>query len=252
MQTYSAVIVDDEKTSINLIKYFINKYIPNIHIVGLADTVDNGKKIINHYKPDICVLDIQLKNKNVFELLDQIDYSETEIIFITAFSEYALKAFKYNAIDYIMKPISIEDLTTAFEKCIQRIEERKLFEQSTHSTQNHNSNQKNDTISIVSTDKVDTIKKADILFCKSDGRYTTFYLKNNRQIVASKNLGEYEQLFANDYFFRIHHSYIVNLDNLMLISKKENNYFCDMINNYSLPIAKRRIESLRVFMKMNK
>lgn len=251
MQQYTCIIIDDEKSNLNLIKHFITNFLPNLKIIGEASNVEEGIDTINSLKPEILFLDIQLNEKNAFDILNKIDLAEFEIIFVTAFQDYAVKAFKYNAVDYVLKPIIIDDLITAANKCIQRIEEKKIFKNKDHEFDKKKTTCSSKFLSIPSINKVDLIKTDDIVFCKSDGRYTSFYLKNKEEIIACKNLGQFEDILDETLFFRIHHSYIINLNHLISITKKTG-YYCEMINNINLPIAKRRQESLRTFLKSKK
>ncbi|MES2864245.1 MAG: LytTR family DNA-binding domain-containing protein [Bacteroidota bacterium] len=250
MKKYNAIIVDDEDNNLLLIKHFISKFCPNIDVIDEASSVESAINSIETNQPNILYLDIQLNSSNAFEILDQIDFSEIEVIFITAFDEYALKAFKYNAVDYLMKPLSIEDFIVATNKAIQRIEEKQIFNKQLTEGRKVFENQTSKYVTISSMDKVDIIKKEDLIFCKSDGRYTTFYLKNKTEILACKNLGEYEIILNDDSFFRVHHSYIVNLDYVININKKAG-YYCEMVNGAFIPIAKRRQESLNKHLKIN-
>ena len=250
MKKYSAIIIDDEDNNLLLLNHFISKFCLSIDIINQAASIEEALVVIDQAKPDILFLDIQLNDKVVFDLLDVIDFSDIEIIFVTAFDFYALKAFKYNAVDFILKPISIEDLTLAVNKCIKRIEEKKAFEVSNVFDIDQNTPaQASNFITITSLNKVDVIKKEDIVFCKSDGRYTTFYLKSNEEVVACRNLGEFEQMLDVINFFRIHHSYIVNINYILNINKKAG-YYCEMTNKIMLPVSKRRQESLNKFLKI--
>jgi len=249
MKTYNALIVDDEENNLLLLRHFITKFCQNIKIIAEANSIETAIENINKTKPQILFLDIQLSEDTVFTVFDHIDLSEVEIIFVTAYDEYALKAFKYNAVDYILKPLTIEDLILAVNKAVKRIEERIYFEKKIDNFEKNYKEQQSKYLSISSLDKVDIIKKSDILFCKSDGRYTTFYLNDKSEVVACKNLGEFENLLIEDSFFRIHHSYIVNLDFIININKK-GGYYCDMTNGARLPVAKRRQESLNRFLKI--
>lgn len=249
MKTFTAVIIDDEVNNLVILRHFINKFCLNIEIIGEADSVSSGIDIINIKKPDILFLDIKLKNNNVYEILDEIDFTEYEIVFVTAYDEFAFKAFKYNAVDYVLKPISIEDLILAVNKCIKRLEEKKSFESQIEEVVKDSLITTSKYVSIASLDKVDIIKKEDVLFCKSDGRYTTFFMKNKEEVVACKNIGEYESILMEDNFFRVHHSYIINLDHVVNINKKSG-YYCEMINGAFVPVAKRRQESLNRFLKI--
>lgn len=248
MHQYTCVIIDDEISNLKLLKHFIANLLPNLKIIGEANNVEEGISTIISVKPEILFLDIQLNDKNAFDILNNLDLGEFEIIFVTAYEDYALKAFKYNAIDYVLKPIIIDDLVLATNKCIRRIEEKKSFLIKEHNLEKKKASCSSKFLSIPSINKVNLIKVEDIIFCKSDGRYTSFYLKNNEEIIACKNLGQFEEILDDTLFFRIHHSYIINLNHLISITKKAG-YYCEMINNISLPIAKRRQESLRSFLK---
>ncbi|MBE9577511.1 LytR/AlgR family response regulator transcription factor [Flavobacterium proteolyticum] len=249
MKKYTAFIVDDEDRNVNIIVHFLNKFCPNIQIIGSSNSFEEAIGKINLLKPEILYLDIQLHNKTAFELLDVIDISEVEIVLVTAYENYAVKAFKYNVLDYVMKPISIEDIVLASNKAISRIEEKEIFDNSKVLEMQINNLEYSSFITISSIDKIDIIKKNEILFCKSDGRYTTFYLKNEEEYVACKNIGEYENILTDNCFFRIHQSYIINLDFVVSVNKKSG-YYCEMINGARLPIAKRRQEALNKILKV--
>ncbi len=249
MKKYTAFIVDDEDRNVNIIVHFLNKFCPNIQIIGSSNSFEEAVEKINLLKPQILYLDIQLHNKTAFELLDVIDISEVEIVLVTAYENYAVKAFKYNVLDYVMKPISIEDIVLASNKAISRIEDKEIFDNSKVLEMQINNLEYSSFITISSIDKIDIIKKNEILFCKSDGRYTTFYLKNEEEYVACKNIGEYENILTDNCFFRIHQSYIINLDFVVSVNKKSG-YYCEMINGARLPIAKRRQEALNKILKV--
>lgn len=251
MKKITTLIVEDDFKSKELLLHLVSKYCSEIEVIGVAGTLEQSIELINNLKPQLVLLDIHLKNELSFELFSKVDYAEFEVVFTTAYDQYALKAFKYQAVDYILKPIVIEELVDAVEKCVKRIHEKQAFESRNFNETPKKTTHSSENLSIFSLGKVDVIKKENIIFCKSDGRYTTFYLKDNKEYVSSKNLGEYEELLANDYFFRIHHSYIINLDCLIHITKNKG-YTCEMINNISLPIAQRRQESLRTFLKVKR
>jgi len=250
MQQYTCLLIDDEKSNLDLIKHFIINFIPNLKIIGEVSNVEDGIKLIKKMKPDILFLDIQLNDKNAFDILDKLNFLDFQIIFVTAYKEYAVKAFKYNVVDYVLKPVLIDDVQLAVDKCIRRIEEKRNFEKEV-AFEEENDRNNSKYLYIPSLNKVDLIKTDEIVFCKSDGRYTSFYMKNKEEIVACKNLGQFEELLDKSVFFRIHHSYIINFKHLISISKKSG-YHCEMINNVNLPVAKRRQESLCAFLKNKK
>lgn len=252
MTQVTAVIIDDEINNVDLLVHFINQYCPQINVVGKAITKEEGIALTNQLKPQILFLDIMLNEGNGFDLLDNITYKKSKIIFITAYSEYAIKAFKYNAVDYLLKPIEIDELITAVDKACLAIENNEF----TEPTQVKNlkkivTNNKLpiSLIAIPSADKIDFIKVEDIIYIKSQGRYSIFNLKDSKQIVATKNLGEYENLLDTNTFFRIHNSYLINLTKVTSINKTGGNY-CVMENAEELPIAKRRQDKLHRFLKI--
>jgi two-component system LytT family response regulator len=247
MNKYKAYIVDDESDNISLLKYFLKKYCLNIEIIGESETFDDSINDLNILKPQILFLDINLKDKNGFDILDVIVASETEIIFVTAHQEFALKAFKYSAIDYVLKPILIDDLIIAVNKAIIRIEEKIVFDNQTTNNLISSKNNSSTVLTITSLDKIEIVKKTEILFCKSDGRYTTLFLNNKPEILACKNLGEFETQLKEEFFYRIHNSYIVNINYVKNINKKAG-FYCEMVTGEFLPIAKRRYHDFCSFL----
>ena len=235
-----------------LLIHFLNKYCPRIEVIGQADTKEDAIQIIPQLEPNILFLDIVLDEGTGFDVLETIDTENVQVVFVTAFDEFAIKAFKYNAVDFVLKPVEIESLILAVNSAIERIENNQYIEQKRLSAlvdamTTEKLNQ--DFIAIPTVEKIEFIKTNTIIYCQSDGKYTEFYLTNNKKIVSSKNLGEYEQLLDDNVFFRIHNSYIVNLNFVQNINKAAGNYV-ELQDNVSLPIAKRRQESLHKFLNL--
>lgn len=251
----TAIIVDDEEKNINLLNHYILKYCPEINVISKCTTINEAKDKINELNPQILFLDIQLQNETIFDLLEDIDTSDVEIILVTAYDNFALKAFKYRVVDYILKPISIEDLINATKHAIERIKLKLNFEYESEQPKNmigieninHGINE--NLITLNSLEKIEIIDKCEIIFCKSDGRYTTFFLNKNEEKVVCKNLGEFENILIGDFFFRIHHSYIINIKHVKCIHKK-NGYYCEMSNGAKLPVSKRKLETFNKFLKL--
>lgn len=246
----NTIIIDDDLQNLDLLKHFLEKFCPLINIIGQANNIEDSIKLINKVSPDLIFLDIQIQDKNAFDILDRIDFTEVEIIFITAYGDYALKAFKYNAIDYILKPISIEDIILATNKVMLKLEDKKKFNELIAKEKNHLTVDENVVqnespyITISSLNNIVILKKQEILFCKSEGRYTIFFMNNNVEHVSSKNLGEYEAVLTKDSFLRIHHSYIVNINHILNINKKQG-YYCEMVNGALIPISRRKKDDLK-------
>lgn len=241
------VIVDDEKENIDLLKYFLDKYCHDkIEIVGEALSKKGGIETINHLRPELLILDIQLDDGNAFELIENLTLERFKTIFVTAFDEFALKAFKYNVVDYILKPVQIDELVNAIDKVCDDLKDG-VYTNSDHLdllSKSIFSKSNLDFIVVPSMDKKKFVKLDDILYLKSDGGYTTFFLVHGSKIVSSKNIGLYEETIQEASFYRSHNSYIVNLKHVRNIDKAKGNYF-EMSNGEFIPISKRKESQLK-------
>lgn len=253
MKIYKALIIDDEIDNITLLKIHLTRNCPNIEIVGQATNVIEGIEQYSKEKIDILFLDINLGIDDSFTFLDSIINLDSEIIFVSSYDEFGVKAIKYNAVGYIIKPIDVEDLKKAVNKAIISLNNKERLKE-VMSNQGDNSVAESfkeypELIAIPSADKIDIVHVDYIVYAEADGRYTIFHLTNGCKKIASKNLGEYEKLFNPRHFFRIHHRYIVNLHMITNINKSAGNY-CELLNNISLPIAKRRQDQLHRFLNI--
>jgi two-component system LytT family response regulator len=237
------IIVEDEINNLNLLSHFLKKYCPEVELIASCQTKDVGVKLINQLKPDLVFLDVVLEENTAFELLEEIENKELNVIFVTAFDEYALKAFRTHAIDYLLKPLQIDELIEAVKRVKEQDSETSLLVEDKKGLVEKFINKGNKYVIISNIDKVSFIKNEEIIYCKSSGRYTEFFLANGKKLVASKSLGEYESVLNPQLFFRIHKSYIVNLDKIVNINKKAGNY-CELKDGSSLPISRRRMEGL--------
>ena len=184
-------------------------------------------------------------------MASNFEYHSFKIIFVTSYDEYAVKAFKFNAIDYLLKPLKIEELVEAVNKCYEDILKnaftpKEQISQLDLSLQNKDAL---DFIAVSSVDKIDFLQLQDILYLKSDGRYTNFYLDDGTRVTSSKNLGEYEKILDLSHFFRVHNSYIVNINHIKEIYKTDGGY-CLMSSQDSIPIAKRRHDLFLKYLKL--
>lgn len=197
--TIRCVIIDDEPRAIQNLEIILKQYCTDVEIVGKAFNVGDGIKIIEGNNPDAAFLDIQLASGTSFDILKQIDHSELQIIFVTAYSEYALDAFKAAATDYIMKPIDVE----AVDEAIRRVRNNLRINQDGSKTALE--------LKIKSSDGIEIISADEISFIEADGAYSVFHLINESKITTSKNLKHWENTLEKDAsFLRIHHSCILN------------------------------------------
>ena len=221
MRKIDVLVVDDEIDNCDLLGHFLRQYCPAVNHIDVAVKYDEAIDLMDNNSYDLFFLDIILDEKTAFELLKEVQ-DHPFIIFVTAFDQFAIESFKFNTIDYILKPIQIQSLIEAVERVLVKIEKKEFIDHGEiHKLEKSyvQSNQSN-LITISSVDKVCLIKRSDILYFKSSGRYTEFHLENKTTLVASKSLGEYECQLNFKEFFRIHNSYMVNLNHLVKITKK--------------------------------
>ncbi|MFV8369933.1 LytR/AlgR family response regulator transcription factor [Flavobacterium sp. LB2R40] len=247
----NAVIITKEKDTLQIIKKFEKENSMILKIINETTSIIEGINSIQLQKPDLVLLDISFKDDTFFNMLNELELSIPKLVFISANKQDAVKAFKQNAIDFILKPVDFNSLILALYKVIKRIKmERSYQNQKIKAIELLNSlNQPNDYVAVSSLDKIELITKSEIIYCQAEGRYTTFFLQNGKKIMSSKNLGEYSAILDPNYFFRIHHSYIINLRHIVKISKKEG-YFCEFPNGVLLAVAKRRQEDFNKFIKL--
>ena len=250
----NAVIIDDQNDNVQLLSHFINNYSTQINIVGSTGNFDEVNELITSMRPDVVFLDIMLGAKSSFDLLKNLTYKDFKLVFVTASDGYAVKAFKHNAFDYLLKPIKKDDIIRVINKIQQELHyNNALVSKQVNDMLNSfdRSNQQT-SIAIASVNKVDVIKLEDVIFLKSDGRYTSFYLSDKRIIVSSKNLGEYEEIITSPSFYRIHKSYMLNIIYLKSINKSDGVYCnLDLVEN-KLPVSKRKQENFYKFLNLKK
>ena len=241
-----AIILEDEEDSRKVLSGFLNDYFPQIELLAAVETVEDALHAINTFHPDVVFMDIQLRGETSFDLLDRLSERNFEIIFTTAFDSYMLRAIKLSAIDYLLKPINVQELKIAIEKVEKKIN-RAMFNKSLEVLMNNFRNNYHDhQIAISSTDGFVFVKVSNIIYLESEGAYTYFVLKHNEKIVTSKNIKEYEDLLADHNFFRVHKSFIINMSEINKYVRGEGGYVI-MSNNAVIDVSRRRKDD---FLKM--
>tara|TARA_X000000368_G_scaffold136223_1_gene106940 strand:+ start:28 stop:765 length:738 start_codon:yes stop_codon:yes gene_type:complete len=239
-----AVVIDDvEKFRKNLIQD-LHDYCTHIEVVGEGDGVINGAKIINETKPDLVFLDIQINQGTAFDLLDVIGDIDFKIIFTTASDEYAIKAFKLSAIDYLLKPIDADELQAALKKFEEgNRDDYRLLAQNIKNTASENKR-----LALHSQDKIDIVEIGTIVRCESNVNYTTFYFEDGKQILVTKTLKEFDKMLTDFGFYRVHQSHLINLNYLKEYIKSDGGYLL-MKNGNSVPISTRKKASVLKLLK---
>lgn len=241
-----ALVVDDEKHARKNIINLCTLCCPEITTLLEATTVVEAIQTIKQEQPDLVFLDINLGVGNGFDVLETLSHLSLNVIFVTAHSEYGIRALKASAVDYLLKPLQSTELIKAVQKVQQKLEQ-----QSSHlSTLFLNLNQQKDDLQklvVRTADSIHIINVNEIIFCQSDKGYTTFQLLDNRTIISSKILADYESVLPQASFMRIHQSYLVNLHHVVRYDKKDKNTVVT-IENHKLPVALRRKEQLMQFL----
>lgn len=247
MNTINAIIIDDEERARNTLSSLLLNYCPEINVLATCANVPDGVLAINKHKPDVVFLDIEMPDYNGFELLGFFREIDFDIIFVTAYSEYAIKAFEISAVDYILKPIDIDQLKNSVEK----LKQKKLHSQMQEQIELLKESYKGDDIRKIAlsmSNGLTFVEIADIILLEADGAYTTFYLKDGQKIVVSKKLKFYEDILSNrSFFFRTHRSYVINVNYIKKYSRSENAILMD--NDFSVTISRDRKQEFETLLK---
>lgn len=234
-----AIIVDDEVGARESLSKMLEKNCKQIEIVAKADSAQAAYDLITQHQPDLVFLDIEMPKGNAFDLLEKFKDINFNIIFTTAYDHYAIKAIKFSAVDYILKPIDPEELIQAVKRVESKIGQKDtLNNQFKALLSNVRPENKLKKVGIPDGDGLIFINLSDIIRCDSDGNYTFFILTNGKKIIASRTLGEYEQLFSDDNFFRVHRSHLINLEHVKKYIKGEGGYVI-LSDNSQVEVSRR-------------
>ncbi len=242
----TAIIIDDESSSRNALRQKLANYCPGIIVVAECEDGLEGIKNIEEKKPDILFLDVEMPRMNGFTMLQQLHNRNFELIFITAYDYYAIKAIKFSALDYLVKPVAIEDLTAAVAKAVQKRQQASGNERLELLLQNlMNEKKEQQRIAIPSMDGLQFVSMNDIIYLEAQSNYTIIYLQDAYKLTVSKTLKDFEELLPPAVFIRIHHSYMVNKNAVEKYIKGEGGQVV-MKNGATLDVARRKKEE---FMK---
>lgn len=241
--TFKAVIVDDEPNAINNIKIILNDYCEGIEIAGTANSVIDGIKVINKTKPDILLLDIEMPYGTGFDIVESISQEDVHIVFITAYDNYAIRAIKANAVDYIMKPIDIDEFIQAMDKVKARIEEeKKEREKESVKTEEPISQ-----IAVPISKGIRTIPVSKLLYLEADGSYSKLHLIGEAPLLISRNLKQFEDALPSDMFYRIHHGKIINTKQIIEYNRKEN--MVTLTGDIEIEVSRRKRDEFLDYMQ---
>lgn len=244
-----AVIIDDEINNQELISNLLKSYAENVQVVGLANSVDSAYKAIHEHHPDLIFLDIQMPDGTGFDLLKKFDKINFKIIFVTAHQEFAIEAFKYSALDYLLKPLSPANLLAAVKKAEETMGEDELNTKLKILLNNIAEPIKNKKKIVLKTmERIYSVDLDDIIRFESDGGYTKVYLTDGKRIMVSKTMKEFDDLLLDAGFLRVHHSHLINMNHLFCFEKTEGHVV--MKDDSIVPVSNRKKDQLLELLNM--
>ena len=244
------IIIEDEFSSQNLLSTIINEYCINLELIGVATDMPSGIKLINATKPDLVFLDIELGNGNAFDLLDCISDKDFSIIISTAYENYALKAFKYEAVDYLLKPYSPKDVIQAVSKVKKRSLDRHVLTQLKQIMSDTSSEGTSGKLCIPSSEGIKVFNLADVVRIEADGSYCVLHSIDRTKFVASKTLKDIEEMLPSKTFYRVHVSHLINLSLIDQYLKEEGGAVI-MNNGDRVPLSRRKKQEFLELMSNN-
>lgn len=244
-----AIIIDDENNNQELIFNLLKAYAENIEVVALADSVKTGYKAIMEHKPNLIFLDIQMQDGTGFDLLKLFDKPDFKVIFVTAHEEFAIEAFKFSALDYLLKPISPVNLLSAVKKAQDSLNNEELNLKLRTLLDNIGEPVKQKRKIVLKTlERIYSVDMDEILRFESDGGYTKVYLRDGKRIMVSRILKEFDEFLADVGFVRVHHSHLVNINQVFCFEKSESHIV--MKDNSIVPVSNRKKDHVLELLNM--
>ena len=235
------LIIDDEEDAREGLKLVVEKFCPEVSIEALCESPEEGLRKIDELQPELVFLDVQMPRLSGFDLLGKVEKINFEVIFVTAFDKYAIKAIKFSALDYLLKPIDVEELVSA----VQRIKEKQKNKTAHFKSLLSNvklSSEKLTRLAIPSDNEIIIQKISDIVYGEADSNYTTLHLVDGKKITVSKTLKEFENILPETDFCRIHHSTLVNIAHVTKYIKGEGGYVL-VTGGDHLDVSRRKKDS---------
>ena len=219
------ILIDDESNSLEMMEWLLKTYSPQVKIEAMCNSASRGIEAINQYKPDIVFLDIEMPHMNGFDMLEQFDKIFFDVVFCTAYDQFAIRAFRYSALNYLLKPVDPDDL----KETMRRLEEKKSApsrDQIDLLLQNMRQAAKPTVqrIALTANDGMIFVSTEDILYCQAESNYTSVVLKGGKKILVSKVLKDIDETLTGNDFFRVHNSFLINLNHIIKFVRGEGGY----------------------------
>jgi two-component system LytT family response regulator len=244
------VLVDDETDSIRVLQILLDKYCPQVGVVGTAEGVETALAVIQATRPDLLFLDIEMTQGNAFDLLNQLRPLTFQVIFVTAFDNYAIRAFKYSAVDYLLKPVDIDELVGAVERVVQRSQQKNIINQMQVFLDNMGTfSLTQQKMAVPTVDGLIFINLKEVVRLEAKSSYTQIILENGNVVTATRTIKDYEDILPEALFCRIHNSHIINLFKIEKYNKGRGGYVT-LEDGSTIEVAsRRRQEFLRRLLK---
>lgn len=235
---YRSIIIDDESKLREVLRIKLEKFCPNIEVVGYGENILEARELISTYSPDIVFLDIEMPGGSGFDLLDGIGSFDFQVIFVTGYNDYAIDALKLCAVDYLLKPLKTAELITAVAKAEERLENTAIIEN--YEVLKHNLNHVGDQslkVCIPNNEAYEFVQIKNIIRCEGWNKYTKVHLMNNKQIISSYNIGVFKDMLESHGFYSCHKSHLINKDHIKRYLKEG---IIVMEDDGEVPLARRR------------
>jgi two-component system LytT family response regulator len=244
------ILIDDERNALEMMEWLLKTYCPEVEIVAMCNSAQQGIEAIREHKPDVIFLDIEMPRMNGFDMLEQFDKLTFDVVFCTAYDQFAIKAFKYSALNYLLKPVDPDDLKAT----VARIEERKsmptreqlqLLMQHIHQPAKSTPQR----IALTTNDGMIFVPTADIIYCEAESNYTTVVLQGGRKVIVSKVLKDIDEALSGPDFCRVHSSFLINVNRIKKYVRGDGGYLI-MDDDANISISRnRRQEFMELFSK---
>ncbi|MCU0429273.1 MAG: LytTR family DNA-binding domain-containing protein [Cytophagaceae bacterium] len=245
MKKIRALVIDDEPDGRSLLGWMLEKYCPQVTVLTTCASAQEGILAVKEWNPDLVFLDIEMPGMNGFAMLEALGTISFEVIFVTSYDQYAIKAFRYKALDYLLKPIDESELTSAVERCVQSIQKEQQARSASNATV------KNQQLVLPAKDGYIFVDIASVLRCEADGNYTKVYLEDGSKHVVAKTLKEFDTHLSGLRFARVHKSHLINLTHIKKYIKGEGGIVV-MNDNSEIEVSRRSKESFLSMFQLGK
>lgn len=244
-----AILVDDEKNNLTNLEQLLRAYCPGVEVIATALNAADGQRLILQHRPDLLFLDIQMPGKSGFDLLRELPEPGFEVIFVTAYDQFAVQAVRFAAVDYLLKPVNIEELQAAVNRAWIRCRDKQRNLQLENLLQLLQAGKEDHRIAITTLRETRFIRTAEIVRCESSNNYTAIFLSDGEKLTSSRPIFEYEELLKEYGFFRCHQSHLVNRRFVKSWVKEDGGYLL-LDNGNQVPVSRNKKELVSAALRL--